>query len=341
MKIAYVLYPEVIISNKSNGIRSQAETWGKLLQNHGHTVDFINNWSNYKWGDYDIIHLFGGGKWIYNITNRLYPINQNIVWSPIFDPQLKNGIYLKFYLKRMLQHLSKNKYHWHYYDLVNSIPYIKLFMVRSMFEQDYMIKAFGISKDKISLVPLSYSPTCKPYIPLEKEPFCLHISSIYQERKNVLRLIEAAKKYRFNLVLAGNKGSEEQFKPIQESVGNSTNIKVLGFISEEEKISLYKRAKVFALPSLCEGVGIVALDAAYYGCEIVITNIPGPKEYYNGKCIEVDPYDVDSIGRAIVNFLNGEVFYQTNLTKEVRTSYSPEAIAKQLINTYSNLFQRK
>lgn len=57
MKVAYILYPEVIISNKSNGIRSQAEAWAKILENKGVHVDLVNNWENYDWSHYDAIHF--------------------------------------------------------------------------------------------------------------------------------------------------------------------------------------------------------------------------------------------------------------------------------------------
>ena len=166
---------------------------------------------------------------------------------------------------------------------------------------------------------------------------CLHISSIYQPRKNVIRLVDAAKKYGFNLILAGNTGSDEQFRPIKDAIGNASNIEVLGFVSEKEKLELYQKAKVFALPSIQEGVGIVALDAAVLGCEIAITDIGGPKEYYYGKCAEVAPYDVDSIGQGITSLLNGEKQYQPSLSKELIAKYSPGAMANKLVNVYKEL----
>ena len=210
-------------------------------------------------------------------------------------------------------------------------------LTRSGIETDYLNKMFGVPKERMTLIPLSYSNYCMPYEKYKKEDFCLHISSIYQPRKNVIRLIEAAKKFNFELVLAGNKGSDEQFEPIKEAIGSSKNIKVLGFISEEKKIELYKRAKVFALPSTSEGVGIVAVDAAFYGCEIVITDIPGPKEYYDGKCIEVNPLDVDAIGNAILSFMKGDKKYQPRLSVDISQKYSCSSIMDKLQELYENL----
>lgn len=335
MKIAFVLYPEVIISNKSNGVRSQAETWAEMLRSVGHEVDYINNWGNYNWDEYDAIHLFGGGRWIYPIVERLSAINSRLCWSPIYDPSF-NSVFkdnIVSYIKGCTNKILK----WSYLYQVRNELLVKKVLTRSKFETDYLHKKFGVPLDRMALIPLSYSNYCMPYEKCDKEDFCLHISSIYQPRKNVIRLIEAAKKFNFELVLAGNKGSDEQFEPIKEAIGSSKNIKVLGFISEEKKIELYKRAKVFALPSLSEGVGIVAVDAAFYGCEIVVTDIPGPKEYYDGKCIEVNPLDIDSIGKGVIAFMKNKKKYQYDLSMKIQQNYSPELVCMLLTSLYRNL----
>lgn len=335
MKIAYILYPEVIISNKSNGIRSQAETWAELLRTKGHEVDYVNNWGDYNWKEFDVIHFFGGGKWMFPIVKRMSAINPNLCWSPICDPKFSTEFSAKEKIKRWTSDFLK----WDYLYNVKKDPSLKKVLVRTQFEYDYLHKTYGIPQDILTLIPLSYSKYCTSYEKCKKEDFCLHISSIYQDRKNVVRLIHAANKYNFQLVLAGSKGAEEQFQLIKNAIGDNTNIEVLGFISEEEKIDLYRRAKVFALPSISEGVGIVALDAAYYGCDIVITDIPGPKEYYNGQCIEVNPFDVDAIGKSITRFLNEEVSFQPSLSKYILGTYSPEIIADSVESVYYQMIK--
>ena len=335
MKIAYIIYPEVIISNKSNGIRSQAETWAEMLRQEGVEVVLVNNWGNYNWKEYDAIHLFGGGRWVYSIVRRLSTINPNICWSPIYDPSFNSGIKEK--IISLMKEYTNDSFKWSYLYQIRKEQRVKKVLTRSLFETDYLNRQFGVPKERMALIPLSCSNFCMPYEKCEKEDFCLHISSIYQSRKNVIRLIEAAKKYNFKLVLAGNKGTDEQYRPIKEAIGANQNIKVLGFISEEDKIELYKRAKVFALPSTSEGVGIAAVDAAFYGCEIVITNIPGPKEYYDGKCIEVNPLDIDAIGKAILSFIKGNKIYQPRLSIYISQSYSGKSIVERLLTLYENL----
>lgn len=63
------------------------------------------------------------------------------------------------------------------------------------------------------------------------------------KEKNVISLIKAAKKYDFKLVLAGNMGTEKEFEVLKKAIGNNANIEVLGYISEEKKIELYKKLK--------------------------------------------------------------------------------------------------
>jgi hypothetical protein len=99
-------------------------------------------------------------------------------------------------------------------------------------------------------------------------------------------------------------------------------------------LDLYKRAKVFALPSIYEGVGIVALDAAVMGCDIVITRLGGPKEYYNNMAVEVDPYSIDEIGLAVSQLMQGQTF-QPDLRKYILENYSLKNISEQLEMAFS------
>ncbi len=120
-----------------------------------------------------------------------------------------------------------------------------------------------------------------------------------------MRLIDAAIKYKFNLVLAGSI-MEKEFIPFKKKIDSNQNIEYLGRISDEELIDLYKRAKVFALPSLYEGVGMVAVEAAAYGDDIVVTKLGGPKEYYGDMSFIINPYNVDEIGKAVIDALESK-----------------------------------
>ena len=209
--------------------------------------------------------------------------------------------------------------------------------MRSKFEQEYIVKGLNVPESKCKIVPLSFNITNLKVNLEKKESFCLHISLLTDKRKNVKRLIEAAKKYDFKLILGGKLRNKEEVELLHSWIGDSKKIEYKGYLSHEEIMDLYSRAKVFALPSINEGVGIVALEAAAMGCDIVMTNLGGPKEYYKDMAKMVDPYNKDEIGNAIKNFMGGDTF-QPQLSHYIKSNFSQNHISNQLIEEYKELF---
>jgi len=329
MKIAFILSHSVL--SPTNGIVSQALTWKTGIEQLGHEVYLIDMWQKNDWASFDIIHFYGYSVYMRDLINGLYRINSNIVVSPILDPNYSIAK-LKLYSK------------WGHTKLGLTNPYvvmssikdkIKLFFVRSEFEKKYMVEGFGAKKEQCVVVPLSYKIMVPKTID-NREPFCLHISLLMDERKNVKRLIEAAIKYKFKLILGGRLHTKKDLDTLNSWIGGNNNIEYRGYLSKEELMSLYSRAKVFALPSTNEGVGIVAIEAAAMGCDIVMTELGGPKEYYRGMAKTVNPYSVDEIGRAVVQFIDGQTF-QPELRNHVNENFSVQNISKKLTDSYKKI----
>lgn len=332
MKIAYIMYPGACYMGKGDGSKMQAEIWHKELENKGHTVDCINPWGHYDWKSYDIVHVFGFGLWNYDMIHWGSGLNPNFVFSPIIDtntPMWKYKLATHFGCSK-LRLFSQN------YALRELRPDIKLFLARTEYEADYLKRGYDIEDSKIKIVPLSFREDhYNPSIP--KEPFCLFAGTMTQPRKNVPNLIKAAKKYGFRLVLVGNKGNAESEKRLRELIDDASNIEVRGFVTDEELTSLYNRAKVFALPSLNEGVGLVALEAAVHGCNIVITSLGGPKEYYqNGMANIVNPFSIDEIGQGVMAALEDNSS-QPKLRDYLIKNYNVSTCTDRLIEYYQNV----
>lgn len=336
MNIAYIMYPGACYIGAGDGSKMQAEIWIKELERKGHHVERISPWGHYDWKSFDIIHVFGFGLWNYDIIHWGSSLNANFVFSPIIDtntPMWKYRLATYFGCEK-LRLFSQN------YALRILKKEVKLFFARTQYEANYLKKGYGISNDKIAIVPLSYRET-NHNKSSNKEQFCLFVGTMTQPRKNVPRLIEAAKKYNFNLKLVGNKGNAESEKRLRSLIGDSKNIELLGFVSDEELSLLYDRAKVFALPSINEGVGLVALEAAMHECNIVITDLGGPKEYYpTGLAQLANPYDTDAIGKAILNALNDNKS-QPLLKKHIEETYNVTTCTEILLNYYSKVLNNK
>ena len=332
MKIAYIMYPGACYMGAGDGSKMQAEIWAKELEKKGHHVERINPWGHYVWSSFDIIHVFGFGLWNYDMIHWGSGLNKNFVFSPIIDTNTPMWKYrlATFMGCQKLRIFSQN------YALRLLQDDVKLFFARSEYEADYLHRGYDISKDKIAIVPLSYREThCNPNI--QKEPFCLFAGTMTQERKNVSRLIDAAKKYGFHLKLVGNKGNAASEAKLKKQIGDCQNIEILGFVSDDELCMLYDKAKVFALPSINEGVGLVALEAAMHGCNIVITNLGGPKEYYpKGMAQLVNPYSIDDIGQAVLKALD-DSHSQPKLREHIKNTYHVSSCTDLLIEYYKKI----
>ena len=120
---------------------------------------------------------------------------------------------------------------------------------------------------------------------------------------------------------------------LSSQISDAPNIEYVGRLSDEELFKYYQRAKVFALPSFVEGVGMVALESAVYGSEIVLTNIGAPKEYYDGRAVLVNPSDIDSIGKGVLEAMTSKNA-QPELRDHILNNYSMQACSKQLENAF-------
>lgn len=327
MKIAFI-FNRMRIS-QGDGIVSQALTWKRILEERGHQVDLASNWNYIDYNSYDIVQLFGKPINLLDDIKKIELVNRNIVIAPVFDKDPKYS----FATYKLLSYFGSEKLRTYnnYYALRKAGKHIKGCMVRSQYERRVMTEIFGYHADLCKVVMLSNGTKAAKF-PLERENFCLHISRLGVAGKNVKRLIEASEKYKFKLVLGGMlKGPEKDL--FDSWMKDKHYATYLGYLSEEKKKDLCMKAKVFALPSFVEGVGLAALEAATLGCDVVITNIGGPKEYYNGLAKVVDPNNVDEIGQAVKFFLDGNT-YQPALSEHIATSYSDEKVAMNLEKAY-------
>lgn len=324
MKIA--IYKPTVSVSQVCGVKVQGKMWHDGLVALGHQVDLVNIWDDYDWDSYDWLIMMGYGGNFRDSSRAFSKLVKRLAIAPIIDPDCGYTKY-KFYTKYWgnQKHLGLSS---RFHDLYLNKDFYKLWLVRSDFEKSYVTKCLDIDESLIDLVPLQYRvPSCDT-MPL-KENFCFHASRLAASNKNVPRLVEAAKKYGFNLVLAGLLASEEEKQWLHNMIDGHDNIKYVGQLTDEELVSYYRKCKVFALPSITEGVGMVALEAAANGAEIVLTNDGGPKYYLKDHAEIINPYSVDDIGRAVMKLMERNV-YQPALLDYMKNNFSAEACFKQL-----------
>lgn len=137
----------------------------------------------------------------------------------------------------------------------------------------------------------------------EKIPsdFFLYLGTI-EPRKNVKFLVEfwEENKNLPQLLIAGAYGWKVKFKRIPE------NIKLFGYVSEEEKFFLLRKSLALIYPSSYEGFGLPVLEAAGEGVPVICTDLPVLKEYEIKSYIKIK-LNFKDLKNAIDLILKGKI----------------------------------
>jgi glycosyltransferase involved in cell wall biosynthesis len=142
-------------------------------------------------------------------------------------------------------------------------------------------------------------------IPGIRRPFFLTVGAL-ETRKNQRTAIEAFARFDLakrgvSYILCGARGAGAE--EIVATAARTSGVKMLDYVPDAQLRWLYKEASGFVLPSLLEGFGMPALEAASHGLVPVISRDGALTEAVNGLAIEVDPLSVSEIGEAMDSVL--------------------------------------
>ena len=118
-------------------------------------------------------------------------------------------------------------------------------------------------------------------------PFVFVLGSRAQH-KNVQILFEIARDLdalSLDILVAG--ASNRFFSPVEQSA--APNVRMLGFVTDDDLSALYQRAFCFAFPSLTEGFGLPALEAMALGCPVIASGCASLPEVCGKAALYADP----------------------------------------------------
>lgn len=135
------------------------------------------------------------------------------------------------------------------------------------------------------------------------------------------------------LLISGvNGNAAEEIKKQIRDMNLQDAVVLTGFVSNEERNTLYQNCSVFLFPSVFEGFGMPPVEAMLFHTPVVTTRCASIPEVTQEKAIYVDdPYNVDEWIEKLWMIKNGpgQDFIQETLDFEV---YSPERIAQKYLN---------
>ena len=166
-----------------------------------------------------------------------------------------------------------------------------------------------------------------------------------EPKKNVARLVEAylASSVNSPLVIVGGPGwgSEQDVKLLKSLAGLDGRKRIvwLGYLPRDMLAMLIAGARATVFPSLYEGFGLPALEAMALGTPVITSNTSSLPEVVGEAGVLVDPYDVRSISRAIIE-IDSDEGMRSELSRRglaQAEKFSSEAYAKRLASFYARI----
>ena len=152
--------------------------------------------------------------------------------------------------------------------------------------------------------------------------------------------IAIKKNPRLVFLVVGQGPDFTQVKTRIEQLGIGNNLRLAGFVSDEELPLYYNAADFFVLPSKSgEGLPLVALEAMACGLPVIATNIGGISEIMADDYGKIVPPDNPvALAEAVLDFSNRELAGVKNaLRKLIKQKYSWDNNVKKLLGIYGEL----
>lgn len=226
-------------------------------------------------------------------------------------------------------------------------------------QEEGVLTLYPVDKEKITRVGMGYNNQIFHLAEgsCDKEGVTsLVFAGKIAEKKGVKSLLRAMallgdeKKLDMNrvqLLLAGSTGNEEEYQMIEGLAGRCPcKVKFLGRLSQSELARVYQQSDIFVLPSFFEGIPLTVIEALACGDRVVMTDLPGIKEWIASVSSDADvryvtlprmrnadeplEEDLPEFERMLADALKASVLQKETHLADV-SQISWEAIAKEVL----------
>lgn len=209
------------------------------------------------------------------------------------------------------------------------------------------VRSIGVSPERIEIVPNGVDLTRFPAGGPNREPIILYVASLI-ERKGPEFLLQAFRgvKQRFpeaRLIMIGDGPQRQELEKMATALEISDRVEFLGWQTQLKVSEWMRRAKIFTLPSVEEGLGVVLLEALASGTVCVGSNVGGIPDVITPEVgMLVPPKDPESLQIALERILESDGMWQelsTHARRRAEEVYDWDRIASRIRSIYQSAIQ--
>jgi glycosyltransferase involved in cell wall biosynthesis len=294
--------------------------------------------------DSDIVHIHG--VWMgpqYHVANLCIKFRKPFIFTPhgMLEPWQWHDKGVHGYLKK--------RFYWRTIAYPN---FKKAFAIHAITPLERENLKILFPENRIEVIPNAVAIHQKSQIDLNYtnnhilEPIILFLGRIHPN-KGIELLIRAFAladlPSKWKLVIVGPEEVSDYARTLKGLiVANdlSKKVDIIGPLYGKEKLELYNRAWVVAVPSYSEVVGMVNIEAATCYTPTITTYETGLSDWEEGGGILIHP-NVEDLTIALKNASNWEVVERLNRGlaswKLVQRKYSWDVVGRQWIDLYSDI----
>lgn len=244
--------------------------------------------------------------------------NDELLWSPANSGPIRAGRQVvTIHDLSVLEHpewFSADFVVWYRLMLPKVAHAARHLLTVSEHSRQSIIRVLGVPAHKVTAVPNGvnlrlFRPQNPEWVRRKyglAERYILFVGAI-DPRKNLERLLKAwgqmGDAARAQLVIVG--GRAGIFRRVALN-GTEKEVRLLGYVPDEDLPALYSGATLFVMPSLFEGFGLTVLEAMACGTPVVSSTAGALPEVGDGAAMQIDPTSVEDITAAMTRLLSDE-----------------------------------
>ena len=237
------------------------------------------------------------------------------------------------YLKGLFSNYINNQ--------INIISQIDWLLPNASSEMKVLNDRLGLDLNNFNIVynsiDIKLYDTITKHNKIKKDNNIITFPARIDQRKNQLNFLKSMidTDYEIRFIGSPGKNSNSYYTKLKKIAKLRGNVKFISEISQEELFKHMLEAKVNVLTSWVETPGLVSLEAAYAGCNLVVSDKGSVRDYFKNFAFYCNPANIENIKKQTIRAMNSD--FNEGFRTLIREEYSYSKAAQDTLDVYKKI----